>query len=49
MSVYIPVKLERQVREKFGERCAYCQSSEALMAVTFEFELMFSLSYLQSA
>lgn len=44
MSVYIPVKLKRQVRKKFGDRCAYCQSSEALMAVTFEFEHVTPLS-----
>jgi hypothetical protein len=44
MSVYVPVKLRRQIREKFCDRCAYCQSSEALMAVTFEFEHITPLS-----
>jgi hypothetical protein len=44
MSVYVPVKLRRQLREKFHDRCAYCQSSEALMAVTFEFEHITPLS-----
>lgn len=38
MSPYIPVFLERQVRECFGGLCAYCRSAEALMAVTFEIE-----------
>jgi 5-methylcytosine-specific restriction endonuclease McrA len=44
MSVYVPVKLRRQIREKFHDRCAYCQSSEALMAVKFEFEHITPLS-----
>jgi HNH endonuclease len=38
MSAYIPVALQRQIRQQFGDRCAYCQSCEALMAVTFEIE-----------
>jgi HNH endonuclease len=38
MSVYVPVKLQRQIRKQFCDRCAYCQTSEALMAITFEFE-----------
>ena len=38
MSGYVPVKLQRQIRKQFCDRCAYCQTSEALMAITFEFE-----------
>ncbi len=30
MSVYVPVKLRRQLREKFHDSCAYCRSSESL-------------------
>ena len=38
MSVYIPVTLQRLVRERFGGNCAYCQTAERLTATTFEFE-----------
>ncbi len=38
MSVYIPALLRRRVRAHFLQRCAYCQSSEALTVVTFEVE-----------
>jgi len=38
MSVYIPVELQRQVRTHFANRCAYCQTAEALTVTTFEFE-----------
>lgn len=38
MSVYIPVAVQRLVREQFGDRCAYCQTAERLTATTFEFE-----------
>lgn len=38
MSVYIPVKLQRTVREHFQECCAYCQTAEFLTAMTFEIE-----------
>ena len=38
MSAYIPVALKQQVRQHFGYCCAYCQSAERLMAVTFEIE-----------
>ncbi|OUC16739.1 MAG: HNH endonuclease [Alkalinema sp. CACIAM 70d] len=38
MSTYISVTLQRRIRQQFCNRCAYCQSYEALMAVTFEIE-----------
>ena len=38
MSAYIPVALQRRVRERFGNCCAYCQTAEVLTATTFEFE-----------
>lgn len=38
MSVYIPVELQRSIREQFRDRCAYCQTAEFLTATTFEFE-----------
>jgi hypothetical protein len=38
MSVYISVELQRRVRERFSNYCAYCRTAEALTATTFEFE-----------
>lgn len=38
MSVYIPGQLQRQVREAFTNRCAYCQTAEDLQVATFEIE-----------
>ncbi len=38
MSGYIPVDLQRRVRERFANCCAYCHTAEALTAMTFEFE-----------
>ena len=38
MSSYIGVSLQRQIRQQYCDRCAYCQSSESLMAATFEVE-----------
>ncbi len=38
MSAYVPVDLEREVLAQFSNHCAYCQTSEALTAVTFEIE-----------
>ncbi len=45
MSVYIPAELRRRVRAHFLQRCAYCQSSEALTVVTFEVEHIQPLSH----
>lgn len=44
MSVCIPAELRRRVRAHFLQRCAYCQSSEALTVVTFEVEHIQPLS-----
>ena len=44
MSVYIRVELQRQIRDRFGECCAYCRTAEFLTAMTFEFEHIRSLS-----
>jgi hypothetical protein len=38
MTVYIPAELQRRVRERFANCCAYCQTAEHLTATTFEFE-----------
>ena len=38
MTVYIPVELQRHVRERFASCCAYCRTAEDLTATTFEFE-----------
>jgi HNH endonuclease len=38
VSVYIRVELQRQIRDCFGECCAYCRTAEFLTAMTFEFE-----------
>ena len=38
MSVYIPAELRRQVREHFGNRCAYCHTAEDLTVAMFELE-----------
>lgn len=38
MSVYISAELRRQVRSLFANRCAYCQTAEALSVATFELE-----------
>jgi hypothetical protein len=38
VSVYIRVELQRQVRDRFGGCCAYCQTAEFLTAMTFEIE-----------
>jgi len=36
VSRYIPARLREQVHANAGGRCAYCQSPEELMGVTFE-------------
>ena len=38
MSAYISVELQRQIRDKFSNCCAYCLTAEFLTATTFEFE-----------
>ena len=44
MTVYIPVELQRRVRERFANCCAYCRTAEDLTATTFEFEHIVSRS-----
>jgi hypothetical protein len=36
VSVYVPADLQRAVRAKFANCCAYCHTAEELTAVTFE-------------
>lgn len=38
MSAYISVELQRQIRDRFANCCAYCRTAEALTVTTFEFE-----------
>ncbi len=38
MTVYVPAELQRRIRERFGDCCAYCQTAERLTATTFEIE-----------
>lgn len=38
MSVYVSVELQRSVRERFANCCAYCRTAENLTVTTFEFE-----------
>ena len=38
MSVYVPVDLQRAVRARCGNCCAYCHTAEDLTIVIFEFE-----------
>jgi hypothetical protein len=38
MSAYISVELQRKIRTRFADCCAYCRTTEALTATTFEFE-----------
>jgi len=44
MSTYIPVLLRQHILALEQGRCAYCQSPEALMGVTFEIEHILPLS-----
>ncbi len=38
MKVYISVELQRRVRERFANCCAYCRTAEDLTVAIFEFE-----------
>lgn len=38
MSAYIPVELQRQIRSRFADCCAYCRTAESLTVTAFEFE-----------
>lgn len=44
MSVYIAVELQRKIRKKFADCCAYCRSAEFLTVTIFEFEHIIPLS-----
>ena len=44
MSDYVPVGLRQQVRQHFHERCAYCQTPEALTASLFEIDHIIPLA-----
>jgi hypothetical protein len=38
MTAYISVELQRRIRVRFGNACAYCRTAEHLTATSFEFE-----------
>lgn len=38
MSVYISVELQREIRARFVDCCAYCRTAESLTVSIFEFE-----------
>ena len=38
MSSYIPVNLQKQIRDRFFNCCAYCRTIESLTVTIFEFE-----------
>jgi hypothetical protein len=38
VSVYISVELQKQIRHRFVDCCAYCHTAESLTVTTFEFE-----------
>jgi hypothetical protein len=38
VTVYIPADLQRKIRIRFSNRCAYCQTPEDLTVAIFEFE-----------
>lgn len=38
MRVYIPIELQRQIRARFADCCAYCRTALALSVAIFEFE-----------
>ncbi|GAK60790.1 HNH endonuclease domain protein [Candidatus Vecturithrix granuli] len=44
MSTYIPASLRQQILSLDARRCAYCQSPQALMGVTFEIEHIIPIS-----
>ncbi|WP_017298892.1 HNH endonuclease [Nodosilinea nodulosa] len=44
MSAYISSALQRQIRDRFANCCAYCRTAEALTVTTFEFEHIVPLS-----
>jgi len=44
VSIYILVDLQRQIRDRFVNCCAYCRTAESLTVTIFEFEHIIPLS-----
>lgn len=44
VSIYIPVDLQTQIRDRFANCCAYCRTAESLTVTIFEFEHIIPLS-----
>ncbi len=44
MSAYIPVDLQRRIRTRYFNTCAYCRTAESLTGMTFEFEHIIPIS-----
>lgn len=44
MSSYISVNLQKQIRDRFANCCAYCRTAESLTITIFEFEHIIPLS-----
>jgi hypothetical protein len=44
VSIYISVELQRKIRAKFTDCCAYCRTAEYLTVSTFEFEHIIPIS-----
>jgi hypothetical protein len=38
VSLYVSTALQRQIRQRFADCCAYCRTAERLTVTTFEFE-----------
>ena len=38
MSAYVPVDLQKQIRDQFTNCCAYCHTAENLTVAIFELE-----------
>lgn len=44
MTIYVPENLRRQVRERFNNICAYCQTAELLSVSIFEIDHIIPIS-----
>lgn len=38
MSAYVPVEIQRQVRARYANCCAFCRTAEVLTATVFEYD-----------
>jgi hypothetical protein len=38
VSAYVPVAMQREIRNRYGNCCAYCRTAESLAVATFEIE-----------